>query len=130
MTMRRIVIALVWVLALTGLAIVWARGLGIQLPGRKLASLVHIYGGFFFLVLFPLYAWDHMTANRRWLGRPVAPLTLSGGIQFATAVVLILSGLVILLYDPEVWPLVRAVHHWLTYVLAASIGAHYLSPKR
>ena len=127
--MRKIVVALVVILTLTGVAIGLARIGGFDLPGRKLGSLLHIYGGLFFLVLFPLYAWDHVRKNRRWL-RVATPLTGSGVVQLSTAGVLILTGVLLLLYGEFTWGWAREAHHWLTYLLAGSLLLHYFSPKR
>ncbi|MDH4248165.1 MAG: hypothetical protein OEW39_10135 [Deltaproteobacteria bacterium] len=127
--MRKILLALLLLLTLSGGAIVGARILDIPLPGRKLNSLLHIYGGLFFLVIFPLYAWDHVRANRHWLSR-IAGVTLSGSLQLVSALVLLLTGLILLLYGEHAWDASRTLHDWLTPILAFSLALHYLSPKR
>ena len=127
--MRKIIVVLVALLALTGSAIVAARLYDFVLPGRKLNSLLHIYGGFFFLVLFPLYAWDHVRANRHWLSR-LSGVTISGTLQLAAALVLLLTGIVLLLYGEYAWDWSRWLHDWLTPLLALALVLHYLSPKR
>lgn len=129
MTMRKIVVGLVGLLTLTGVLLTAARIWELELPGNKLVSLGHIYGALFFMVIFPLYAWDHVTGNKRWLKR-MRGVTVSGAVQLASALGLILSGVVILLYGGEVWPVMRGWHHLLTYVLAGSLALHFLSPKR
>ena len=126
--MRKLVIALVLILGVSGLVLVFGA------PGRtgagwaKFVSLTHIWLGFFFLVLFPLYAWDHISHNRAWLRR-VGGVTLSGAVQTVCAALLILTGVVLLLYGDQVWPRLRFAHHVLTYPLLASIGLHFLSRK-
>ena len=82
----------------------------------------------FFSRRFSLYAWDHISTNRRWLRR-LAPVTFTGVAQTAAAAVIIFTGLVLLLYGTVAWPLLRAAHHWLTYLLLASIGLHFWSKK-
>ena len=74
------------------------------------------------------YAWDHISHNRAWLRR-LRGVTLSGGVQTVSAALLMLSGVVLLLYGDQVWPLLRTTHHVLTYSLLASIGLHYLFRK-
>jgi hypothetical protein len=127
--MRRIVIGTVIVLSVTGLALILPKLWGLVLPQAQAVSLVHIWGGLFFLVIFPLYAWDHVGANRRWLRRAV-PLTFSGAVQIGSGTLLILSGVVLLVYGSQAWAWARTLHHLLTYLLAASLLLHYLSPKR
>ncbi|MDH5750883.1 MAG: hypothetical protein OEZ59_00515 [Deltaproteobacteria bacterium] len=126
--MRKIIVTLVIILIATGVAIAMARIFEFTLPGRKLSSLLHIYGGLFFLVLFPLYAWDHVNAHSDWLRR-VTGITISGGLQLLSAAVLILSGVLILIYWEHTWNWARQAHHWLTYLLGAALALHYLSPK-
>ncbi len=126
--MRKIVLILTALLAATGLALTFYAAMGLDPGWRKGLSLAHIWGGVFFLVMFSLYAWDHISANRRWLRR-TAPVTFTGVAQAAAAAVIILTGLVLLLYGNVAWPLLRAAHHWLTYLLLASIGLHFLSKK-
>ena len=126
--MRKIIILLVLLLAGTGLLLIFVLSGERTAGNRQLVSLAHIWGGLFFLVLFPLYAWDHVSGNRRWLKKP-ALVTFSGGGQLLAALVLILSGVVLLLYGVEVWPQVRLLHHLLTYALLVVLGLHFLSPK-
>ncbi len=126
--MRRIVVVLVIALTVSGVALGFGGPLGLGRELRQLLSIVHTWAGWFFLVLFPLYAWDHIRANRQWLRVP-ALVTFSGAVQALAAAVLILSGLVLLAYGVEAWPLVRRLHHWLTYVLAGALTLHFLSPK-
>ena len=127
--MRKIVIGLVALLTATGLLVGFQAALG--LPGGliRALSLLHIWGGVFFMVMFPLYAWDHIGHNRRWL-RVAGGVTGSGVSQTVAAVLLIGSGALLLLYGVEAWPTARRLHHWLTYPLVAALLLHFLSPKR
>lgn len=126
--MRTIVVVLSAILAISGLALVFGS------PGEsgegwsKAVSLGHTWIGSFFLVLFPLYAWDHISRNRRWL-KQMAWVSASGVLQTSAAVVLVATGVVLLLYGNQVWPLLRAIHHYLTYPFAAAITVHYLARK-
>lgn len=127
--MRKIVIGLTVVLALTGLLAGFGGPLRLSVHQVKWLFIAHIWVGFFFIVLFPLYAWDHVSANRRWLKRPAA-VTLTGSVQVLSALLLIVTGVLLYLYGVQTWQAVRDWHHWLTYPLAAAIAVHYLSPKR
>ncbi len=126
--MRNIVVGMTIVLSLSGLAL-WFGAPGDRGVGwAKAVSLAHIWIGSFFLVLFPLYAWDHVSHNRAWLRR-FAGVTVSGVVQGLAAVLLVVSGAVLLLYGNQVWVTLRAAHYYLTYPLAAALGVHYLSRK-
>lgn len=126
--MRTVVVALTAVLALSGLGLTWAGAALADAGWRHALSLLHIWAGVFFLVAFPLYAWDHVRTNRHWLAR-LHGVSASGATQLAAAVLLILTGLVLLAYAQAHLPVLRGLHHWLTYVLAAALAVHYLSPK-
>jgi hypothetical protein len=126
--MRRALLLLIAVLVVSGLPLVPIAG-GDAAPGwRKALALLHIWGGLFFLVLFPLYAWDHVRANRAWLSR-WAWVTGSGVTQLASGSLLLLSGLLLLLYQSQAWTALRTLHHGLTYVLLGALIIHFLARK-
>ena len=127
--MRKIVVGMTLLLAVTGVALVVAGAFGREWRGGSLVSLVHIWGGLFFAVIFPLYAWDHIQANRRWL-RAWSWVSASGVVQAAAAVLIILTGITLYLYGAQAWAWLRDLHHWPTYPLVAALAVHYLSPKR
>ena len=126
--MRKLVLLTTVMLTLTGLVITYVDMLAMVVDWRKWVALLHIWAGVLFLVIFTLYAWDHISMNRHWL-RIFSPVTITGVLQTMAAVVMILSGVVLLLYGEASWPTLRGFHHWLTYVLALSILTHYLSRK-
>ncbi len=126
--MRRIVIGLAAVLTVTGLLLGYGGPLGLLRDVTRALSLAHTWLGLLFLVMFPLYAWDHIRANRHWL-TAMRLVTASGLLQTVSAVLLMLTGLVLIVYVREAWPAVRSLHHWLTYVLAGSVGVHYVARK-
>lgn len=126
--MRKIVLLLTVLLTLSGLVLAWFAPLELDVALRKWFSLFHIWVGVFFLVVFTMYAWDHISANRRWL-RIVALVTATGITQTFSALVIILTGIVLLLYGNVAGATLRGLHHWFSYVLAASIALHYFSRK-
>ena len=65
--MRKIVLLLTVLLTLSGLVLAWFAPLELDPALRKWISLLHIWVGVLFLVVFTMYAWDHISANRRWL---------------------------------------------------------------
>lgn len=132
--MRKIVVSLFLLLTVTGLPIafqgvVFGEGSPVGEGTQRFLSLVHYWGGLMFLVMFPLYAWDHIGGHLRWLRR-ARLVTFSGGLQTVAAGLLMLSGLVIIAYGEQAWQFARDLHHWLTYPMAASVGLHYLADKR
>ena len=127
--MRGIVVSLVAFLTASGLLVAFAARLGLAAWHTRLLSLAHYWGGLLFLVVFSLYAWDHIRANRHWL-RVLAPVSGSGVVQTLSAVLLIVSGLVLMAYGVNTWQVARWLHHGLTYLLAAALVLHYFSPKQ
>ena len=126
--MRKIVVALTVLLTCSGLLLTFGESIGLEIRAVQWVSIGHIWGGVFFLVVFPLYAWDHISTNRAMLRRFV-PLTLSGVVQTASAIVLILTGVVLFLYGGQAWLALRQWHHWVTYPLAGALTLHFLLPK-
>ena len=126
--MRRIVLIVIALLTASGLVLAWFAPLEQDAALRKWVSLFHIWVGVFFLVAFTMYAWDHISANRHWL-RIAALVTATGVIQTTAALLIILTGVVLLLYGNVAWSALRIVHHWLTYPLALSIALHFWSRK-
>jgi hypothetical protein len=126
--MRKLLLTLIAALAATGLALVPV-DVGEGAPGwRKAVALAHIWGGFFFLVIFPLYAWDHVRKHQAWL-RFVAGVTVTGVTQLTGGILLLLSGVVLLAYQSQAGGTVRWLHHLLTYLLVAALAGHFLSKK-
>ena len=126
--MRKIVLLLTVVLALSGLVLVWFEPLEWDAALRKWFSLVHIWVGVFYLVIFTMYAWDHVSANRHWL-RIMAMVTVTGVTQTLSAVLIMLTGIVLLLYGDAAGSTLRGLHHWFSYALVGSIALHFLSRK-
>lgn len=127
--MRKLLLALIAALIATGLPLVWVE-VGVAAPGwRKAVALAHIWGGFFFLVIFPLYAWDHVREHRAWL-RFLAGVTVTGLTQLSAGILLLLSGFVLLAYQSQAGGSPRMLHHLLTYVLLAALTGHFLSKKQ
>ena len=66
-------------------------------------SLLHIWAGIFFIVIFPLYSWDHIKGHSERL-RKISLVTLTGLLQFFAGIGLIISGIP-LLHPGDLWPL-------------------------
>jgi hypothetical protein len=125
---RKIVVSLIVALSVTGLLVGYGGALGLSRDVSRALSLAHYWLGLLFLVMFPLYAWDHIRVNRRWLRR-LRLLSATGEVQAASGALLMLTGLVLMAYGVATWAAMRHLHHWLTYVLAVSLLAHYLARK-
>tara|TARA_B100000579_G_scaffold17404_1_gene12276 strand:- start:223 stop:600 length:378 start_codon:yes stop_codon:yes gene_type:complete len=91
-------------------------------------SLLHIWAGIFFIVIFPLYSWDHIKGHSERL-RKISLVTLTGLLQFFAGIGLIFSGIPLLLYSTDVLEFPRYIHLILTFVLAISLILHKISEK-
>ncbi len=91
-------------------------------------SLLHIWAGVFFIVIFPMYAWDHIRGHADRL-RNITLVTASGILQFFTGLGLIISGIILFLYGADALDLPREIHLVLTFVLAVSLIMHKISRK-
>ena len=90
--------------------------------------LLHIWAGFFFLVIFPIYSWDHIKQHLERF-KKITLLTVSGIIQLITGLGLIVSGLPLLIYGTDVFELPRQIHFAFTIILALSLILHKLLKK-
>ncbi|MBC8257955.1 MAG: hypothetical protein H8E38_02975 [SAR324 cluster bacterium] len=125
--MRKLVVLSCVFLILSGILLAYP-GLFPWAEESSAATLMHIWVGFFFLVIFPMYAWDHIRGHADRL-RELTWATASGFIQFFTGMGLILSGIPLLLYGAEALDLQREIHLGLTFVLAGTLILHKLSKK-
>ncbi len=91
-------------------------------------SLLHIWAGIFFIVIFPLYSWDHIRGHSDRL-RKISLVTATGLIQFFAGIGLIVSGIPLLLYSADVLDLPRYVHLILTFIITLSLILHKISKK-
>ena len=91
-------------------------------------SLLHIWAGIFFIVIFPLYSWDHIKGHSDRL-RKISLVTATGVLQFFTGMGLIISGIPLLLYSADVLEFPRDIHMILTFILALSLILHKISEK-
>ena len=91
-------------------------------------SLLHIWAGIFFIVIFPLYSWDHIKGHSDRL-RKISFVSATGVVQFFAGMGLIISGIPLLLYSADVLEFPRYIHLILTFVLAISLILHKISEK-
>ena len=91
-------------------------------------SLLHIWAGIFFIVIFPLYSWDHIKGHSDRL-RKISLVTATGVLQFFAGMGLSISGIPLLLYSADVLEFPRYIHLILTFVLALSLILHKISEK-
>lgn len=95
----------------------------------RLIALVHMWGGLFMLIAFPLYLWEHLRTNRAWLKR-VRLRSLSGWVQGFSAAGLIITGTILLAYGEETWQNIKHIHYVLSFVFVLALLIHRLSPRR
>ena len=91
-------------------------------------SLLHIWAGIFFIVIFPLYSWDHIKGHSDRL-RKISLVASTGVIQFFAGIGLIISGIPLLLYSADVLEFPLYIHLVLTFVFAISLILHKISKK-
>lgn len=98
------------------------------LAGYSIVSALHIWAGVFFVVIFPMYAWDHIRTHKRRL-KTITWVSATGVIQLAMGIGLIFSGIVLLLYGTNKLALSTELHFDLTFILAGSLLLHFLIKK-
>ena len=138
--MRFFVIALILLLALSGLGLYLLRdpanlALAQWLPSSRLLStqrilyLLHLWLSCLFLVGLPLYAWDHIRQQKHWL-KVLRLTSVSGGLQLLAAVILMVSGLLLFLFDAGFGAQLLGWHAYATWALLLGLGLHALASKR
>ena len=100
----------------------------LKMERSTMVAVLHIWAGFFFLVIFPMYSLDHIKAHAYRL-RSWSWVAASGIVQLVAGIGLILSGVLLWLYGVETLSLSREVHILLTVVLAGSLLTHFRAPK-
>ncbi len=125
--MRKLVVLSCVLLSVSGLLLVYSDWLP-WVKQNTVTALLHIWIGFFFVVIFPMYSWDHILRHRNRLHK-WSWVSTTGIIQLAAALGLIGSGIVLLLYGTDTLALPRDLHELLTYILAVSLILHSFAPK-
>ena len=126
-TLRKLVVLSCVFLIISGIMLAYSE----LLPWVKessVTSLLHIWAGVFFIVIFPMYAWDHIRGHADRL-RKLTLVMASGILQFFTGLGLIISGIILFLYGVDALDLPREIHLVLTFVLAVSLIMHKISRK-
>ncbi len=125
--MRKLIVLICVFLIISGLLLSFPEW-NLWLEYQELLVLFHIWLGFFFMVVFPMYAWDHIRTHRQRL-KTLSLISLSGGVQFLTGIGLIFSGLILMLYGSEGLILASNSHELLTYALILTLIFHSRSSR-
>ena len=125
--MRKLVVLICVFLIISGLLLSFPEW-NFWLEYQELLVLFHIWLGFFFMVVFPMYAWDHIRTHRQRL-KTLSLISLTGGVQFLTGIGLIFSGLILMLYGSEGLILASNSHELLTYALILTLIFHSRSSR-
>ena len=120
--MRKLTVLICIFLIFSGLLLAYPEWLSLGDHG-KIAELVHIWLGLIFMVVFPIYSWDHIRSHRQRL-KIISRISISGGIQLMTGTGLIVTGIILLLYSADALPLPAEVHELLTYFLVGTLILH------
>ena len=125
--MRKLVVLICVFLIISGLLLSFQEW-NLWLEYQELLVLFHIWLGFFFMVVFPMYAWDHIRTHRQRL-KTLSLISLTGGVQFLTGIGLIFSGLILMLYGSEGLILASNSHELLSYALILTLIFHSRSSR-
>ena len=125
--MRKLFVLICVFLIISGLLLSFPEW-NLWLEYQELLVLFHIWLGFFFMVVFPMYAWDHIRTHRQRL-KTLSLISLTGGVQFLTGIGLIFSGLILMLYGSEGLVLASNSHELLTYALILTLIFHSRSSR-
>ncbi len=125
--MRKLIVLICVFLIISGLLLSFPEW-NLWLEYQELLVLFHIWLGFFFMVVFPMYAWDHIRTHRQRL-KTLSLISLTGGGQFLTGIGLIISGLILMLYGSEGLILASNSHELLTYALILTLIFHSRSSR-
>ena len=125
--MRKLIVLICVFLIISGLLLSFPEW-NLWLEYQELLVLFHIWLGFFFMVFFPMYAWDHIRTHRQRL-KTLSLISLTGGVQFLTGFGLIFSGLILMLYGSEGLILASNSHELLTYALILTLIFHSRSSR-
>ncbi|SVC88598.1 uncharacterized protein METZ01_LOCUS341452 [marine metagenome] len=125
--MRKLIVLICVFLIISGLLLSFPEW-NLWLEYQALLVLFHIWLGFFFMVVFPMYAWDHIRTHRQRL-KTLSLISLTGGVQFLTGFGLIFSGLILMLYGSEGLILASNSHELLTYALILTLIFHSRSSR-
>ena len=120
--MRKLTVLICFFLIFSGLLLAYPEWLSLGDHGI-IAELVHIWLGLIFMVVFPIYSWDHIRSHSQRL-KIISRISISGGIQLMTGTGLIVTGIILLLYSTDALPLPAEVHELLTYVLVGTLILH------
>ena len=125
--MRKLVVLSCVFLILSGILLAYP-GIFPWAEESTAVSLLHIWAGIFFIVIYPLYSWDHIKGHSDRL-KKISLVTATGVLQFFTGMGLIISGIPLLLYSADILEFPRDIHLILTFVLALSLILHKISEK-
>ena len=125
--MRKLVVLICVFLIISGLFLSFPEW-NLWLEYQEFLVLFHIWLGFFFMVVFPMYAWDHIRTHRQRL-KTLSFISLTGGVQFLAGIGLIFSGLILILYGSEGLLLASNSHELLTYALILTLIFHSRSSR-
>ena len=125
--MRKLVVSSCIFLIISGMVLIYQEQFSWK-QGASVVSILHLWTGMVFIVIFPIYAWDHIYGHRGRL-KQLSWVSASGGIQLVSGLGLILSGIILMLYGGTVLPTPTLIHEILTFVLGPSLLIHSLIKK-
>ena len=122
--MRCVLLILVVVLVVSGFCLAWTP----PEKGFSLPLIVHLWAGLFFMAVFPLYAWEHIKQRQAFLKH--FAIASSGILQCIAGGVLIITGILLFLYESNQLKLIQKLHfHW-TWGLLVIFTCHFITVRR
>lgn len=125
--MRKLLLFGTLLLTLSGLTLTAAQRLGWWENQTAVASF-HIWLGLFYLVIFPMYSFDHIRLHRRWLKR-ADRVSLSGGLQLISGGLLILTGMILLLFGTTLLWVFAEIHLLATFLIWLGLALHFRASR-
>lgn len=125
--MRKLVVGSCIFLIVSGLILHYQNAFE-AMTGYSFISALHIWLGIFFIVIFPMYSWDHIRARKKHL-KKISLLSISGVTELGTGIGLILTGIILLLYGTNKLGISTELHFILTFFLAGSLILHRVIKK-
>ncbi|MGK5091994.1 hypothetical protein WDW89_08270 [Deltaproteobacteria bacterium TL4] len=116
--MRKIIVMSSLFLTLSGFVLLYRTEI-VWESSVSLMSVLHLWTGMFFIVIFPMYTWDHVRTLKQ-----LSWISFSGVVQWVAGIVLILSGVVLMLYGAESLSLPTKIHTIFTFVLISGLIVH------
>ena len=122
--MRSVLLILVIILTISGFWLSWI----LPVQGFSLPLLLHLLSGFLFIAVFPIYVWEHINKRKAFL--KYWHISISGILELMAGSILIITGILLFLYESGQLPLTSELHFYWTWGLLISFVCHFIAVKK